>query len=36
MRESLGRLGLEYLDLIQTHDIEFTHLDQVGALRGGL
>ncbi len=27
--ESLGRLGLEYVDLIQCHDIEFGSLDQV-------
>lgn len=37
MRESLGRLGLDYVDLIQCHDIEFTRLDQVGGwvVRGG-
>ncbi len=27
--ESLGRLGLDYVDLIQCHDIEFGSLDQV-------
>lgn len=30
VRESLGRLQLSYIDLIQTHDIEFGSLDQVG------
>ena len=30
VRESLARLQLGYVDLIQCHDIEFTHLDQVG------
>ncbi len=34
VRESLGRLQLTYIDLIQTHDIEFGSLDQVGT--GGL
>lgn len=29
VRESLARLGLSYVDLIQCHDIEFTQLDQV-------
>ncbi|GAB4819507.1 hypothetical protein N2152v2_006553 [Parachlorella kessleri] len=29
VRESLGRLQLTYIDLIQTHDIEFGSLDQV-------
>ncbi|PSC71979.1 L-galactose dehydrogenase [Micractinium conductrix] len=29
VHESLARLGLEYVDLIQCHDIEFTHLDQI-------
>ena len=29
VRESLQRLQLDYLDLVQTHDIEFTNLDQV-------
>ena len=28
VHESLARLGLEYVDLIQCHDIEFTQLDQ--------
>lgn len=27
--ESLKRMGIEYIDLIQTHDIEFTNLDQI-------
>jgi aryl-alcohol dehydrogenase-like predicted oxidoreductase len=27
--ESLQRLGVEYLDIIQCHDIEFTSLDQI-------
>jgi aryl-alcohol dehydrogenase-like predicted oxidoreductase len=30
VRESLARLQLTYVDLIQCHDIEFTQLDQVG------
>lgn len=30
VRESLARLRLSYVDLIQCHDIEFTQLDQVG------
>ncbi|PRW05776.1 L-galactose dehydrogenase [Chlorella sorokiniana] len=29
IRDSLARLQLEYVDLIQCHDIEFTHLDQI-------
>ena len=29
VRESLGRLQISYIDLIQTHDIEFTTMDQV-------
>ncbi|KAL4423164.1 hypothetical protein ABPG77_007817 [Micractinium sp. CCAP 211/92] len=29
VQESLARLQLSYVDLIQCHDIEFTHLDQV-------
>lgn len=29
VRESLTRLQLSYVDLIQCHDIEFTQLDQV-------
>ncbi|EFN53856.1 hypothetical protein CHLNCDRAFT_25289 [Chlorella variabilis] len=29
VRESLARLQLGYVDLIQCHDIEFTHLDQI-------
>ena len=28
--ESLTRLQVSYIDIIQCHDIEFTHLDQVG------
>ena len=31
MRESLGRLQIGYVDLIQTHDIEFTTMDQVSS-----
>lgn len=31
VRESLARLQLSYVDLIQTHDIEFGSLDQVRA-----
>jgi L-galactose dehydrogenase len=27
--ESLARLGLDYVDILHAHDIEFTHLDQV-------
>lgn len=33
-RESLARLQLNYVDLIQCHDIEFTQLDQVGGQAG--
>ena len=29
VRESLARLQLSYVDLIQCHDIEFAHLDQI-------
>jgi L-galactose dehydrogenase len=29
--ESLGRLGVDYLDLVQVHDIEFGDLDQIVA-----
>lgn len=29
VRKSLARLGLDYVDLIQTHDIEFADLDQI-------
>ena len=29
VRESLARLQISYVDLIQTHDIEFTTMDQV-------
>ncbi len=29
VRESLGRLQISYIDLIQTHDIEFTTMNQV-------
>ena len=29
IEESLTRLGVEYLDLIQCHDIEFSNLDQI-------
>lgn len=29
MDESLGRLGVDYVDLIQCHDIEFGSLDQI-------
>jgi L-galactose dehydrogenase len=29
VRESLGRLGLDRVDLIQVHDMEFGDLDQV-------
>jgi len=29
VEESLERLGLEYIDLIQCHDIEFTNLEQI-------
>lgn len=29
VRESLARLGLTYIDLIQCHDIEFVNLDQI-------
>ena len=29
VRESLGRLQLSYVDLIQTHDIEFATMNQV-------
>ncbi|KAM0826225.1 hypothetical protein ACQ4PT_069020 [Festuca glaucescens] len=28
--ESLARLGLDYVDILHCHDIEFTNLDQVG------
>jgi L-galactose dehydrogenase len=27
--ESLGRLGVEYIDLLQCHDIEFAEIDQI-------
>lgn len=27
--QSLKRLQVDYIDIIQTHDIEFVHLDQV-------
>ncbi len=29
VHESLERLGLEYLDVVQAHDVEFGSLDQV-------
>ncbi|KAK9824850.1 hypothetical protein WJX81_007328 [Elliptochloris bilobata] len=29
VHESLARLGLEYLDVVQAHDVEFASLDQV-------
>ena len=29
VRESLARLQITYVDIIQTHDIEFTTMDQV-------
>jgi aryl-alcohol dehydrogenase-like predicted oxidoreductase len=29
VHESLQRLQIQYVDLIQTHDVEFVHLDQV-------
>ena len=29
VHESLDRLGVDYLDIIQCHDIEFTRLDQI-------
>jgi L-galactose dehydrogenase len=28
--ESLGRLGVDYVDLIQAHDVEYGSLDQIG------
>jgi len=31
VEESLGRLGVDYLDLVQVHDIEFGDLDQIVA-----
>lgn len=31
VHESLARLQLDYIDIIQCHDIEFGDLDQVGA-----
>lgn len=33
--ESLARLQIPYIDLIQCHDIEFGDLDQVGGWVGG-
>lgn len=33
VHESLKRLQVSYIDLIQTHDIEFGDLDQVGKAR---
>jgi L-galactose dehydrogenase len=33
LKESMARLGLDYLDLVQAHDIEFGSLDQVGGVR---
>ena len=33
VHESLERLGLEYLDIVQAHDVEFGSLDQVPCLR---
>lgn len=32
VHDSLKRLQVDYIDLIQTHDIEFGHLDQVCCL----
>jgi hypothetical protein len=32
VHESLGRLGLEYLDIVQAHDVEFGSLDQARLL----
>ena len=34
VHESLERLGLEYLDVVQAHDVEFGSLDQVPCSRG--
>ena len=31
VHESLARLGLEYLDVVQAHDVEFGSLDQARA-----
>ncbi len=32
VHESLGRLGLDYLDIVQAHDVEFGSLDQARLL----
>ena len=32
VHESLARLGLEYLDVVQAHDVEFGSLDQARGL----
>ena len=32
VHESLERLGLEYLDVVQAHDVEFGSLDQARGL----
>lgn len=34
--ESLARLNVDYIDIIQCHDIEYGSLDQVGLLRTAL